>query len=134
MIPHKSKKKHSNTQPILHHQAGGAVNDTTTNTVPLGTMYQMGHVLDHIIYTYAEAKEGKNIFTAKEDVQVGFWRCSAEEGQEWNFAYLLTQAEGEPMKLDIPTSLQIRWIESPGYFSWQQKQARIWARSMPKPK
>lgn len=35
---------------------------------------------------------------------------------EWNFAYVLPQEEGKPVKLVVPTSLQMGWIESPGYF------------------
>ena len=39
-----------------------------------------------------------------------------EEGGEYNFAYVLPQKEGMPVKLVIPTSLQMGWIESPLYF------------------
>ena len=86
-------------------------NDTTMKTSPQGEMDQMGHVLDLIIYTYAEARKDEVIFTAKTDVKDGFWRCITEEGQEWNFAHVLPQAEGEPIKLVIPMSLQMGWIK-----------------------
>ena len=52
-------------------------------------MDQMGHVLNRIIYAYAEVEEEDIIFTGKMDVKDGFWRCVAAEGQEWNFAYVL---------------------------------------------
>jgi hypothetical protein len=39
-----------------------------------------------------------------------------EEGEEWNFAYVLLQPEGEPIQLVIPTSLQMGWVELPPYF------------------
>ena len=51
----------------------------------------MGHMLDRIIY----AKEDEIIFTVKKDVQNRFWRYSVEEGQQWTFAYVLPQANGE---------------------------------------
>ena len=90
-----------------------SVNDTTTKTATQGAMDQMGHMLNYIIYAYVKAREDEMKFAVKEDVQEGFWRCSAEEGHEWNFAYVLPHAEGEPIKLVIPISLQMGWIESP---------------------
>jgi hypothetical protein len=38
------------------------------------------------------------------------------EGEEWNFAYVLPQKEGEPVLLVVPMSLQMGWVESPPYF------------------
>jgi hypothetical protein len=38
------------------------------------------------------------------------------DGEEWNFAYVLPQAEGMPTTLVVPTSLQMGWVESPPYF------------------
>ena len=85
-------------------------------TAPQGAMDQMGHMLDRIIYAYAEAEEDEIIFTAKEDVKDILWRCVAEERQELNFVYVLPQEEGELVKLVIPTSLQMGLIKNPGYF------------------
>ena len=48
-------------------------------------MDQMGHVLDQIIYGFAEAEEDDVIFQGKTDMKDGFWRCVTAEGQEWNF-------------------------------------------------
>ena len=53
---------------------------------------------------------------AKWDIKDGFWRLDANEGDEWNFAYVLPQHPGEPKKIVIPTSLQMGWVESPPYF------------------
>ena len=61
---------------------------------------------------------------AKWDVKDGFWRLNAEAGEEWNFAYVLPQKEGEPVMLVVPTSLQMGWIESPGYFCAASETAR----------
>ena len=56
------------------------------------------------------------MFQGKTEVKDGFWRYVAKEGQEWNFAYVLPQKEGEPVRLVILTSLQMGWIDSPGCF------------------
>ena len=93
-----------------------AVNDTTTKTAPAGAIDQMGHSLIRIIHAFAEADEEAKIFMAKWDVKDGFWRLNCEEGEEYNFAYVLPQPEGEPPILVVPTSLQMGWIESPPYF------------------
>ena len=47
-----------------------------------------------------------------------------EQGEEWNFAYVLPQEEGQLVKLVIPTSLQMGWIESPPYFCAASETAR----------
>ena len=39
-----------------------------------------------------------------------------EEGEEYNFTYMLPQKDGMPIKLVIPTSLQMGWIELLPYF------------------
>ena len=53
---------------------------------------------------------------AKWDIKDGFWRMDCAAGEEWNFAYVLPQEEGEPITLVVPTSLQMGWVESPPYF------------------
>lgn len=123
-VPHKSKQFRglldlSYTIKLLEgniEKIIPSVNDTTTKLAPRGAMDQMGHALDRIIYAVAEADENEIIFLAKTDVKNGFWRCVAEKGKEYNFAYVLPQEEGFPVKLVVPTSLQMGWIESPGYF------------------
>ena len=62
MIPHKSRKfwailDLSHAIKLMQCRIK-AVNDTTTKMAPQGMMDQMGHVLNRIIYVYAEAEEG----------------------------------------------------------------------------
>ena len=45
-------------------------------------------------------------------------------GSEWNFAYVLPQEEGKPIKLVVPSALQMGWKESPGYFCSASETAR----------
>jgi hypothetical protein len=65
---------------------------------------------------FAEADKNAKIFIAKWDIKDGFWHMDCAEREEWNFAYVLPQAEGKPTKLVVPTSLQMGWVESPPYF------------------
>ena len=90
----------------------------------------MGHVLNHIIYTYTEAEEDDIFFAEKTDVKDGFWRCFAAEGQEWNFAYVLPQKKGESIRLVIPTLLQMGLIESSGCFCAHPRPAAMWLNLM----
>ena len=60
----------------------------------------------------------------KWDIKDGFWRLDCRDGEEWNFAYVLPQQEGEPVRLVVPTSLQMGWIESPPYFCAASETAR----------
>ena len=120
-IPHKSKANRSILELsfCLRLKNGGvqaAVNDTTKKTAPKGAIDQTGEGLSRIIHAFAEADKNAKIFMAKWDIKDGFWRMDCAEGEEWNFAYVLPQAEGKPTKLVVPTSLQMGWVESPPYF------------------
>ena len=133
MIPHKSRKFRailalSYTIKLMQCRIK-AVNDTTTKIAPERARDKMGHMLGCIIYAYAEAEEEDIIFAGKMDGKDGFWRCVVAEGQEWNFAYVLPQKEGEPIRLVIPTSLQMGWIETPGYFCAASETGRNVAKS-----
>ena len=124
MIPHKSRKYRAILDLSFECRLSDAktiksVNATSTKTAPKGAIDQMGHSLMRIVYAFAEADRENpdvKIFSAKWYVQDRFRRLVAEDGEEWNFAYVLPQEEGEPTKLVIPTSLQMGWIESPPYF------------------
>ena len=132
MIPHKSRKYRailylSFECRLSNNKHIASVNATTVKTAPRGACDQMGHSLLRVIHAFAEADEkmpDAKIFSAKWDVKDGFWRLVCEEGEEWNFAYVLPQKEGEPVKLVIPTSLQMGWIESPPYFCAASETAR----------
>ena len=71
------------------------INDTNTKTVKIK------------MESYVQSKKMYNN---------GLWRCVAEEGQEWNFTYVVPQEEGEISKVVVTTSPQIGWIESSSYF------------------
>ena len=129
MIPHKSRKYRAilDLSFSLRLKNGGvvpSVNETTTLEAPAGAIDQMGHSLSRIIHAFAEAGEDDKVFMAKFDIKDGFWRLDCQEGEEWNFAYVLPQEEGEPTRLVVPTSLQMGWVESPPYFCAASETAR----------
>jgi hypothetical protein len=97
----------------LVHQS---VNDTTTKTTPRRAISQLGHSLQRVIDAFAEVDDDAKIFMAKWEVKDGFWRSDGQDGEEWNFAYILPQPPSEPVQIVVPTSLQMRWVESPPYF------------------
>ena len=128
-IPHKSKAFQSilDLSFRLRLKNGGvlsAVNDTTVKTAPKGAIYQLGDCLSRIIHAFAEVDDDAKIFMAKWDIKDGFWQMDCREGEEWNFAYVLPQAEGAQTLLVVPTSLQMGWVESPPYFCAATETAR----------
>ena len=77
-----------------------------------------------MINEFAEAPDCANIFQAKWDIKDGFCRIDCKEGGEWNFCYVLPHKQGTPIKLVVPTSLQMGWIESPPYLCTMSETGR----------
>ena len=128
-IPHKSKQFRSILDLSFHLQLkqGGvlpSVNANTIKTAPKGAIDQLGHTLTRIIHAFAETEDDAKIFMAKWDIKDGFWRMYGEEGQEYNFAYVLPQLAGEQIYIVVPTSLQMGWVESPPFFCAASETAR----------
>ena len=92
------------------------MNDTTKKTALAGAIDQIGEGFLRIIHAFAEADNDAKIFMAKWDINDGFWQMDCAAGEEWNFAYVLPQEEGQPTTLVVPTSLQMGWVKSPPYF------------------
>jgi hypothetical protein len=53
---------------------------------------------------------------SKIDLSDGFWRMLVEEEAKWNFAYVMPDPPGSPIRLVVPSALQMGWAESPAYF------------------
>ena len=121
MIPHKSRLYRaildlSFSLRLKNGTMLAAVNESSEKTAPGGAIDQLGFSLARIIHAFAEAGPDEKVFVAKWDIKDGFWRLDCATGEEWNFAYVLPQPDGAPIKLVVPTSLQMGWIESPPYF------------------
>jgi hypothetical protein len=93
-----------------------SVNDKRDKWAPRGAINQLGYLLKHIIHAFAEANNDAEILMAKWDIQDGFWRLNCQQGEECDFGYALLQEEDKPMKLVVPASLQMGWVELPLYF------------------
>jgi len=101
-----------------------AVNASTTSTSHPSALSFLGSTMPRILKFMAHAPPQHPIFFSKYDVSDGFWRMVVAAGSEWNFAYVLPQEEGKPIKLVVPSALQMGWKESPGYFCSASETAR----------
>ncbi len=102
VIPHKSKAFQSILDLSFSLQLSNGLvaqseNDTTTKTAPRCSISQLGHSLQWIIHAFAEVDDDAKKFMAKWDIKDGFWRLDGQDGEEWNFAYVLPQPPSEPV-------------------------------------
>jgi hypothetical protein len=102
-------KKHK--EPI---QAG--VNETTAKLAPQGPVRKIGQVFRRLLNLISEAEAGEVVMLAKIDLSDGFWRMLVAEDQQWNFAYVMPDPPGAPIRIVVPSALQMGWAESPAYF------------------
>ena len=84
------------------------VNNNSTKTAPAAAIDQIGHSLHCLLHAFAKAPEEANIFLAKFDMKDGFWQMICKAGKEWNFVYVMSQPNSDPVWLVAPTSLQMR--------------------------
>ena len=61
---------------------------------------------------------------SKLDVKDGFWWVVTGEGSEWNSAYVLPDKPVQPIRLVVPTSIQMCGSKSPAYFCAATETAR----------
>ena len=120
-IPHKSKSFRWIIYllfllKLTPHGRVPSVNENSKNTDQGGAIDQKVHVLLRLIHVFSEAPDCANIFKSKWDIKDVCWRLYCKEGEEWNFCYVLTHNPGTPIKLLVPISLQMGWIESTNYF------------------
>ena len=50
---------------------------------------------------------------SKLDIKYGFWRMMCEVGEEWNFAYIIPNHPGAPIKLVVLSALKMGWTFYP---------------------
>lgn len=93
-----------------------SVNDTTERLSPPGPIHELGKVLPRIIDFMASTPLEDEIMFSKIDLSDGFWRIIVNKAECSNFAYVLPDPPGHPIRLVIPHALQMGWAESPGYF------------------
>ena len=85
---------------------------------------QMGSVMPRIIIAMAQCPEDSIIYFCKFDITDGFWRLLNKLGKEYNFSFVMPTAPDEPIQIVVPSSLQMGWVDSPGYFNGASETAR----------
>jgi hypothetical protein len=77
---------------------------------------EIGKVLHRLLYFMKITRAGHWILFSKLDISDGFWRLVVRNADSFNFAYVLPQLPGQPIKIVVPSALQMGWVESPSYF------------------
>lgn len=107
-----------------------AINATTTPTSHPSALDFLGSTMPRILNFLAHAPAEYPVYFSKYDISDGFWRMVVAAGCEWNFAYVLPQAPGAPIKLVVPNALQMGRKESPGFFCSASETARDVAKKL----
>lgn len=71
--------------------------------MPKGAIDQLGHSPSWIIYAFASASDSEKGVHGKVGHKRWFLAFGCEEGEEWNFAYVLPATNGPSTKLVIQT-------------------------------
>jgi hypothetical protein len=93
-----------------------SMNDTTVLQAPSASVKEIGRVLPHLVHYMRDTPAGLHILFCKLDISNGFWRFIVREEDSFNFAYVLPQREGEPVRIVVPLAVQMGWVESPPLF------------------
>jgi hypothetical protein len=93
-----------------------SVNETTAKTGPAAPVKEIGKVLHRLLYFMKMTRAGVWIYFSKLDISDGFWRLVVRPEDSFNFAYVLPQHPGQPIRIVVPSALQMGWAESPSYF------------------
>ncbi len=101
-----------------------SVNDSTVLRAPSVAMKQIGKVFPHLLQYMRDTPEGLHILFLKLDISNGFWHLVVREEDSFNFAYILPQQTGEPVRIVLPSAVQTGWVESPPLFCSVTESAR----------
>jgi hypothetical protein len=93
-----------------------SVNDTTVKLAPTKAVKAIGQVLPNLFKFMADTPADEVIVFSKIDLSDGFWRMIVAEESKWNFCYVMPDAEGSPVRIVVPSALQMGWAESPPFF------------------
>jgi hypothetical protein len=93
-----------------------SVNNSTILAVPPEAVKEMGNVFPRLLQYMRDTPEGPHILFIKLDISDGFWRLVVREADNFNFAYVLPQQAGKPVRTVVPSVVQMGWMESPPLF------------------
>jgi hypothetical protein len=93
-----------------------SVNDSTIRLAPDEPVKELGNVLPRLLDFMMTVPAEEHIHFQKVDLADGYWRMIVEQDSRWNFAYVMPGMPGTPVRLVVPSALQMGWNESPAYF------------------
>jgi hypothetical protein len=73
-------------------------------------------VLPKLFQFMADTPADEVICFSKIDLSDGFWRMIVDEDQKWNLCYVMPDPPGAPIRIVVPSALQMGWAKSPPYF------------------
>jgi hypothetical protein len=88
----------------------------TERLAPEAPVKEIGNVFWRLLHFLNSVDPDEIVMLSKIDLSDGFWRMLVEDEAKWNFAYVLPNPPGSPVRLVVPSSLQMGWAESPAYF------------------
>ena len=71
-----------------------------------------------------ETEADEVVMLSKIDLSDGFWRMLVEGESVWNFCYVMPDPPGHPIRIVVPSALQMGWAKSPAYFCAATETAR----------
>jgi hypothetical protein len=77
---------------------------------------EIGNVFRRVLCLMDDAETDEIVMLSKIDLSDGFWRMIVAEEEVWNFCYVLPDPPGHPIRIVVPSALQMGWAESPPYF------------------
>ncbi len=93
-----------------------SMNDTTVLQAPSALVKEIGWVLPCLLHYMQDTPARLHSLFCKLDISNSFWRLIVWEEESFNFAYVLPQWEGEPVRIVVPLAVQMEWVESPPLF------------------
>jgi hypothetical protein len=105
------------TKPSKHEEPiHASVNETTNRLAPDKPVQEIGDVFCRVMHLLDSADAGKVVMLSKIDLPDGFWQMIVEDGAQWNFAYVMPDPVGHPLRIVVHSALQMGWVDSPSYF------------------
>jgi hypothetical protein len=90
----------------------------------VGPIRKIRNVFCHVLHLIDSAKASVVVMPSKIDLSNVFWRTTVADGVEWNFAYVMPDPPGHPLRIMVPSALQMGWFESPANFYAATKTGR----------
>eukprot|EP00957_Ditylum_brightwellii_P072196 5488302-Ditylum_brightwellii.AAC.1 len=94
-------------------------------TGPEEAVKDTGKALPHIFKHIEEAHRDSQIYFSKIDLADGYWRILVPDEHRWNFCYIMLDPPGHPVRVVVPPTLQMGWLQSAAFFCKATGTAKI---------